>query len=139
MSTHPLDPFVLASVTASALGLVVVARRGLGPRIGAVLAFAFTAGAAAGLSRHVAVVLSSFLAVPHALAETDLAAIVPAPFARALEARGLVRCAPLPPEIAQPRLRMRMLWSPRVGDAPAWRWMRDVVVDVARERALTSA
>ncbi len=95
--------------------------------------------ASAGLARHVAVVLSSFLAVPHALAETDLAAIVPAPFARALEARGLVRCAPLPPEIPQPQLRMRMLWSPRVGDAPAWRWMRDVVVDVARERALTSA
>lgn len=88
----------------------------------------------AGLRRHVAFVLSSFLAVPHLLETTDALAIVPEPFARELELSGRVRCTPLPVPLAGPRLRMRLLWPGRVHDSPAWQWLRDLIVEVVGAR-----
>jgi DNA-binding transcriptional LysR family regulator len=75
----------------------------------------------------VAVVVSSFLAVPHVLSGTDAVAIVPAPFARRLEAAGRVRCWPLPPGLPAPVLRMRLLWAPRTDGSAAWRWLRELI------------
>lgn len=88
-----------------------------------------------GASRHVAAVLGSFLAVPHLLAASDAIAIVPGPFARALAARGLVACTPLPPEVPQPKLVMRMLWPKRLDASPAHVWFRDVVAAAAADVA----
>ena len=88
----------------------------------------------AGLQRHVAVVVSSFLSVPLVLAVSDAVAILPEPFARTLAAAGQVRCAPLPPEVTMPEMMMKMLWSSRTGDLPAARWLRELVVAAVRER-----
>lgn len=88
----------------------------------------------AGVPRHVGVVVSSFLAVPPVLASSDALAILPAPFAQTLAAAGQIRCMPLPPEIPTPKLVMKMLWSPRVADAPSVRWLRDLIVTTVQER-----
>lgn len=86
----------------------------------------------AALQRHVSVVVSSFLAVPHVLARSDAIAFVPAPFGRALEARKQLRCAPLPAALAQPKRTMRMLWPARVAQSPAWEWLRDRIAEAGR-------
>ena len=83
--------------------------------------------AAHGLSRHVAAVLGSFLAVPYLLGESDAVAIVPGPFARAHAAKGLVACTPLPPEVPQPPLVMKMLWPKRLAASESHAWLREVV------------
>jgi DNA-binding transcriptional LysR family regulator len=93
---------------------------------------------AAGIRRRVAIVVSSFLAMPDILAETDAIAILPAPFVKALEARGRLRSAPLPKELARPPLRMRLVWPARLGSSRAWRWMREVIAVAARERVGTT-
>ena len=85
-----------------------------------------------GMRRHVAVVLSSFLAVPAVLRESDLLAILPEPFARALEARGEVVVAPLPAGVPFPELEMRMLWPISQDAALASRWLRELVVEGVR-------
>jgi DNA-binding transcriptional LysR family regulator len=85
-----------------------------------------------GKKRHVAFVLTSFLAVPHVLAETDALAILPSPFAKKLEAQGLVATAPLPEGATFPLLRMRMLWPLAQDAAPASRWLRELVARVAK-------
>lgn len=87
--------------------------------------------AAHGLTRHVAAVLGSFLAVPYLLGASDAVAIVPGPFARAHAAKGLVACTPLPPEIPQPPLVMKMLWPKRLGASAAHAWLREVVREAA--------
>jgi LysR family transcriptional activator of mexEF-oprN operon len=84
-----------------------------------------------GKKRHVAFVLTSFLAVPHVLAETDALAILPSPFAKALEAKGLIATAPLPDGVTFPALRMRMLWPLAQDAAPASRWLRQLVARIA--------
>ena len=88
--------------------------------------------AASGLARHVAVVVSSFLAIPDILASSDTIALLPAPFARKLEREGRVRCAPVPPALAPAPRKMRMVWPARLDGSPAWRWLRDHVVAVSR-------
>lgn len=89
--------------------------------------------AKSGQQRHVAIVLGSFLAVAPVLRETDALAVLPAPLARKLEREGQLRTAPLPRGIPFPDLRMRMLWPLAQDAAPASRWLRRVVVEVAAE------
>lgn len=88
--------------------------------------------AAAGLERHVAAVLGSFLAVPHLLATSDAVAIVPGPFARAFAAKGLLACVALPPELPQPKLMMRLLWPTRLERSAPHLWLRGVIAEAAR-------
>ncbi len=88
--------------------------------------------AAGGEGRHVAVVLGSFLAIPHLLATSDALAIVPGPFARALAAEGLLACSVLPKEIPQPSLTMKMLWPKRLDASASHAWLRGIVADVGR-------
>jgi DNA-binding transcriptional LysR family regulator len=104
---------------------------------GPVGTFVDEALARAGLRRHVAVVASSFLAVAAILRSSEALAILPAPFARSLEASGQARCHPLPAEMVPPRLDMKMFWSPRAADAAPVRWLREVVYEVAREHMKT--
>jgi DNA-binding transcriptional LysR family regulator len=91
---------------------------------------------AAGQRRHVAVVLSSFLAVPYVLARSEAVAVLPAPYAKQLAAHGRLRCVPLPRALAQPPLRMRLLWPSRLGGSAAWRWLRDQIVQAASAHVL---
>lgn len=88
---------------------------------------------AAGHQRRVAVVLSSFLAVPHTLATTDAVAVLPEPFARSLERAGRARCRPLPAEARGAELRMRLVWPARLARAASWRWLREMVVEEVRD------
>ncbi len=84
-----------------------------------------------GKARHVAIVLSSFLAVPHVLRETDALAVLPRPLAEELAAQGHIAIAPLPRGLPFPDLRMRMLWPLAQDAAPASRWLREQVAEVA--------
>lgn len=86
---------------------------------------------AIGTPRHVAAVLGSFLAIPHLVGASDAIAIVPGPFARALARKGLLAVTPLPPEVPQPKLVMRMLWPKRLDGSEAHAWLRDVVAEAA--------
>jgi LysR family transcriptional activator of mexEF-oprN operon len=86
-----------------------------------------------GQSRHVAIVLGSFLAVPPVLRETDALAVLPAPLARKLASEGQLVVAPLPRGLPFPDLRMRMLWPLAEDASPASRWLRGVVASVAAE------
>jgi DNA-binding transcriptional LysR family regulator len=95
--------------------------------------------AAAGLTRHVAVVLSSFLAVPHVLASSDALALVPEPFARELARAGQLRAESAPHEIASSDLRMHLSWPARTHDAKAWQWLRGLIADVLREHVARDA
>jgi len=84
-----------------------------------------------GLKRHVGVVLSSFLAVPHVLRGTDAIAILPGPFARVLEREGGIALRPLPTGVHFPRLAMSLIW-PRAHDtSPAMRWLRAQIESAA--------
>lgn len=78
-------------------------------------------------ARRVAVVVRSFLAVPPVLRATDALAVLPAPFARKMEAEGQLSVAALPDAVATPRMHMRLLWSRRQASSPALRWLRQVV------------
>lgn len=82
-----------------------------------------------GVSRHAAVILGSFLAVPEVLATSDAIAFLPAPFAKKLERDGRVRVIALPKDLATPALSMRMIWPSRLDTSTAWRWLRDAIAD----------
>ena len=84
-----------------------------------------------GLQRHVGVVVSSFLAVPHVLRGTDAIAILPGPFARVVEREGNIALRPLPPGVRFPQLAMSLAW-PRAHDtSPAMRWLRAQITSAA--------
>jgi DNA-binding transcriptional LysR family regulator len=85
-----------------------------------------------GKKRHVAFVVTSFLAVPHVLAETDALAVLPAPLAKKLVAQGTITTAPLPAGVPFPSLRMRMIWPLAHDAAPASKWLRDLVIQIAK-------
>jgi DNA-binding transcriptional LysR family regulator len=89
---------------------------------------------AAGVRRQVAVVIGSFVAVPDLLADSDALAILPAPYAAKLARDGRLRCAPLPASLRSPPRPMRLVWPARLEPSRAWHWLRELIVDVARER-----
>jgi DNA-binding transcriptional LysR family regulator len=83
-------------------------------------------------TRHVAVTLCSFLAVPHVLAESIAIALVPAPFGRRLANDGVIACKALPSEVPQPNAKMRMLWPASADRAAPSKWLRDLIVETTR-------
>lgn len=76
-----------------------------------------------------AVSVSSFLAVPHLLRESDLWAVLPAPFALKLAAEKMLVARPLPAQIPLPRLIMHMVWPEAQDTAPASRWLRNLIIE----------
>lgn len=90
---------------------------------------------ASGKARHVAVTLSSFLAVPHVLAESDALAMIPEPFGRRLAKDGVVACKDLPSAVPQPDVKMKLLWPASADRAAASRWLRELVVESWRQLA----
>ena len=76
-----------------------------------------------------AICVSSFLAVPHLLAASDLWAVLPAPFALRLAAQNLVVTRPLPETLPRPRLTMHMVWPEAQNGAPASRWLRSLIIE----------
>ena len=76
-----------------------------------------------------AVSVSSFLAVPPLLAESDLWAVLPAPFARKLAAQQAVVVRSLPAQFPIPRLTMHMIWPEAQDGAPASKWLRNLIIE----------
>jgi DNA-binding transcriptional LysR family regulator len=87
--------------------------------------------------RHVAARVLNFSAVAPLLARTDCVATLPAiVMHEALERFGLVA---LPPPFAVPSMPHRFIWSGRLANDPALRWLRGLIIDafgvVLRESA----
>ncbi len=77
-----------------------------------------------GLQRHVGVVVSSYLAIPHVLAGSDTLALLPKPFADVIEQEGALTTRPLPEGIRFPRFAMSLAWPRAHETSAASRWLR---------------
>jgi DNA-binding transcriptional LysR family regulator len=75
--------------------------------------------------------VSSFLAVPHVLAESGAWSLLPAPFARKLTADGSFTARALPSPPRGPRISLRMVWPLSHDASPASRWLRELVLESA--------
>jgi DNA-binding transcriptional LysR family regulator len=73
----------------------------------------------------IAVSLPHFLALPALLADSELAAIVPRPLARAFERAHAVTIYELP--YATTPVEVRLLWHERIEGEPAHDWLHDVL------------
>lgn len=83
----------------------------------------------AGIPRKVAVLVSTFLAVPDLLEATGFVAVLPAQLAQRHRERLTV--LPLPVDISASAL--VMLWNPQSRNEPANRWMRERILAAAQE------
>ena len=82
-----------------------------------------------GLARRVAL-RAPLLAAAAVLAQSDMLAVVGERTAQAFAGIAPLTVAPLP--FASPRLVTAMLWHRRLDDVPAHRWLRGLVLRVAR-------
>jgi DNA-binding transcriptional LysR family regulator len=73
----------------------------------------------------IAVSLPHFLALPALLVESELAAIVPRPLARALEQAHAITTHELP--YTTTPVEVRLLWHERVEDEPSHEWLHEVL------------
>ena len=78
------------------------------------------------------VLLGSFLAVPPVLRESDAWALLPGQYAEALRAERRVATLPVPAGLSHPSLQMQLLWPDAQDAAPASKWLRGIILDVAR-------
>ena len=83
----------------------------------------------AGIPRKVAVLVSTFLAVPDLLEATGFVAVLPAQLAQRHRERLTV--LPLPVDISASAF--VMLWNPQSRNEPANRWMRERILAAAQE------
>jgi DNA-binding transcriptional LysR family regulator len=89
----------------------------------------------AGISRRVGLVVPSFLAALHAVAQTDLLLAAPRELAQPLARQFGLKLGE--PPIALPRVPVGALWHERMHADAAHRWFRGLVVEVL-ERQLSS-
>ncbi|ODM77060.1 LysR family transcriptional regulator [Bradyrhizobium elkanii] len=73
----------------------------------------------------IAISLPHFLALPALLVDSELAAIVPRPLARALEQAHAITTYELPYSTAS--VEVRMLWHERIEDEPSHEWLHEVL------------
>jgi DNA-binding transcriptional LysR family regulator len=73
----------------------------------------------------IAVSLPHFLALPALLADSELAAIVPRPLARAFQRAHAVTAYELP--YATTPVEVRLLWHERIEGEPAHNWLHDIL------------
>jgi len=76
--------------------------------------------------------VTSFLAVPHVLAECDAWAALPAPFARKLARDGAMVARPMPATLARPPFALHLIWPEAQDASAASRWLRGLVLDAAQ-------
>ncbi len=79
-----------------------------------------------------AVVLSSFLAVPPVLADSDGWALLPRPFAEQQQRARVVTWWPAPAGVNHPSLQMHLLWPDAQDASPASRWLRGLILAATR-------
>jgi DNA-binding transcriptional LysR family regulator len=81
-----------------------------------------------GLKRRVALLVATYLAVPAALAASDLVAAVPQRTARQIAATAAVDIVPLPVDLS---VTVSMAWHRRAASEPAQIWFRSLLVAAA--------
>ncbi len=131
------DPFVLISrrghplagpppsiETYAALNHILVSPRG--DTIGAIDRML----ADFGLKRRVALLVATYLALPVALAASDLVATVPRRTAQQIAATGEIEIIPLPIDLS---MTVSMAWHRRAASEPAQAWFRSLLIDAASE------
>ena len=79
-----------------------------------------------GLKQNIVLRVPHFMALPMVVERTDLLAIVPAGFARALARSGRLRTLDLPIEL--PRLEVKLCWHERFERDPGNRWLREQLI-----------
>src|SRR5712691_4203395 len=83
-----------------------------------------------GLKRRLALLVASYLAVPAALAASDLVATVPQRTARQIAATAEIAIIPLPIDFSAT---VSMAWHRRTTSDPAQAWFRSLLIDAATE------
>ena len=81
-----------------------------------------------GLKRRIALLVATYLAVPAALAGSDLIATVPRRVAEQIAANGAIAITPLPIDFATT---VSMAWHRRATADPAQSWFRTLLSDAA--------
>jgi len=84
-----------------------------------------------GLRRKVRMIQPSFLTLPYVLETTDLVASIPARLARRMTRMAEVEPFDLPLDL--PMFDIKMLWHSRTDHSPAHSWLREFMVECARD------
>jgi DNA-binding transcriptional LysR family regulator len=85
-----------------------------------------------GVTRRVALVVPSSLALPFVLPSTDRIAVLPERLAEGVARSGVLRSYPLP--LSLPPLDASVLWHGRDDHDPAQEWLRGLVIEAGRDR-----
>ena len=83
-----------------------------------------------GLERNIVASTESFTAAPFLLQGTTLLTIVPRRLGERMQQAARIRLLELPFEM--PPLREKLVWNPRFTSSPGHIWMRELIVEVAR-------
>jgi len=83
-----------------------------------------------GLRRRIALLVATYLALPVALAASDLVATVPSRMARQIAATGEIEIMPLPIDFS---MTVSMAWHRRAASEPAQAWFRSLMIDAAAD------
>ncbi len=83
-----------------------------------------------GVKRRVQMIKPSFLALPFVLEGTDLVACIPARLARRMTSMAKVAVFEIPLELST--FDVRMLWHPRTTGSAPHEWLRNLVIECAR-------
>jgi len=85
-----------------------------------------------GLRRRISLLVATYLAVPVALAASDLIATVPSRTARQIAATAEIEILPLPIDLS---MTVSMAWHRRAASEPAQAWFRALLIDAAQDTA----
>jgi len=120
---HPAASAPMSLETYAAQSHVLVSPRGVasGALDGILVDF--------GLKRRIALLVATYLAIPVALAETDLVATVPRRVAEQIAAASAVAVTPLPIDFA---VTVTMAWHRRAAADPAQCWFRSLLTAAAQ-------
>ena len=83
-----------------------------------------------GLRRRISLLVATYLAVPAALAASDLIATVPSRTARQIAATAEIEILPLPVDLL---MTVSMAWHRRAASEPAQAWFRALLIDAAQD------
>jgi DNA-binding transcriptional LysR family regulator len=83
-----------------------------------------------GLKRRIALLVATYLALPAALAASDLVATVPRRAAQQIAALAEIEIVPLPIDLA---VTASMAWHRRAASEPAQVWFRTLLIEAAKD------
>jgi DNA-binding transcriptional LysR family regulator len=83
-----------------------------------------------GLRRRISLLVATYLALPAALAASDLVATVPSRTARQIAATAAIEILPLPVDLTAS---VSMAWHRRSASEAAQAWFRSLLIDAAQD------